>query len=161
MLPVEPNLWGGMLPADLDGSTMPPANAPAPLIEVDAQEWDPVHFPQDRLDVWNATVDWSGSGTINVSHEGPLPTAPFDGNLCNFAACIPQPGTSTKLDTLNDRLMYRMAYRNFGDHQAIVVNHSVDADGADHAGVRWYELRKTTRATGRSSSRAPTSRTRR
>ena len=46
-----------------------------------------------------------------------------------------------KLDTLNDRLMYRMAYRNFGDHQAIVVNHSVDADGADHAGVRWYELR--------------------
>ena len=86
MFPVEPNLWGGMLPADLDGSTLPPANAPAPLIEVDAQEWDPAHFPQDRLDVWNATVDWSGGGTINVSHEGSLPTAPFDGNLCNFAA---------------------------------------------------------------------------
>ena len=85
-----------MLPADLDGPTMPPANAPAPLIEVDDDEWDPAHFPQDRLDVWNATVDWSGSGTINVSHEGPLPTAPFDGNLCGFAACIPQPGTSTE-----------------------------------------------------------------
>ena len=56
MLPVEPNLWGGMLPADVDGSTLPPANAPAPLIEVDAQEWDPAHFPHDRLDVWNATV---------------------------------------------------------------------------------------------------------
>ena len=134
MFTVEPNLWGGMLPADLDGDTLPPANAPAPLIEVDAQEWDPAHFPQDRLDVWNATVDWSGGGSINVSHEGPLPTAPFDGNLCNFAACIPQPGTSPKLDTLNDRLMYRMAYRNFGDHQALVVNHSVDADGADHRG---------------------------
>ncbi|HEY7149894.1 MAG TPA: hypothetical protein VH420_10665, partial [Gaiellaceae bacterium] len=143
MFTVEPNLWGGMLPADLDGSTMPPANAPAPLIEVDAQEWDPAHFPVDRLDVWNATVDWSGAGSINVSHEGPLPTAPFDGSLCNFALCIPQPGTSVKLDTLSDRLMYRMAYRNFGDHQAIVVNHSVDADGADHAGVRWYELRKS------------------
>ena len=126
MFPVEPTLWGGMLPADLDGSAMPPANAPAPLIEVDAQEWDPPNFPQDRLDVWNATVDWSGAGAINVSHQGPLPTAPFDGNLCNFASCMPQPGTSVKLDTLNDRLMYRMAYRNFGDHQSIVVNHSVD-----------------------------------
>ena len=92
MLPVDPNLWGGMLPADLDGSALPPDNAPAPLIEVDAQEWDPAHFPQDRLDVWNATVDWSGAGTINVSHQGPLPTAPFDGNLCNFASCMPQPG---------------------------------------------------------------------
>src|SRR5262249_28284952 len=88
--------------------------------------------------------DWSGGGAINVSHEGPLATAPFDGDLCSFAACIPQPGTSTKLDTLNDRLMYRLAYRNFGDHQALVVNHSVDSNGPHLAGVRWYELRKTT-----------------
>ncbi|TML13487.1 MAG: hypothetical protein E6G31_07315 [Actinobacteria bacterium] len=144
MFSVEPNLWGGMLPADVDGTTLPPANAPAPLIEVDDHDWDPVHFPVDRLDVWNATVDWAGAGTISVSHEGPLATAPFDGNLCGFALCVPQPGTSQKLDTLSDRLMYRLAYRNFGDHQALVVNHSVDSDGLDHAGVRWYELRKTT-----------------
>ena len=37
MFTVEPNLWGGMLPADADGTTPPPDNAPAPLIEVDAQ----------------------------------------------------------------------------------------------------------------------------
>jgi hypothetical protein len=35
MLPVSPNLWGGMLPGDVDGSTLPPANAPVPLIEVE------------------------------------------------------------------------------------------------------------------------------
>ena len=35
----DPNLWGGMLPADVDGSTLPPANAPAPLIEVDDNAW--------------------------------------------------------------------------------------------------------------------------
>ena len=58
--------------------------------------------------------------------------------------CIPQPGTSQRLDTLGDRLMYRMAYRNFGSHQAIVVNHTVDVDGSDRAGVRWYDLSKTT-----------------
>jgi hypothetical protein len=40
--------------------------------------------------------------------------------------------------------MYRLADRNFGDHEALVVDHSVDTDGADHAGIRWYELNKTT-----------------
>src|SRR5436190_10937725 len=125
-----------MLPADVDGTTLPPANAPAPLIEVDDNAWPPPGtYPADRLDVWNATVDWSGSGSIGVTHEGTIPTAPFDLSLCAnvFGPCIQQPGTSARLDTLNDRLMYRMAYRNFGDHQAIVVNHSVDADGQDHA----------------------------
>src|ERR1035437_2171107 len=33
--------------------------------------------------------------------------------------------------------MYRLAYRNFGDHEALVVNHSVGSP----SGVRWYELR--------------------
>jgi Cep192 domain 4/HYDIN/CFA65/VesB-like, Ig-like domain len=36
--------------------------------------------------------------------------------------------------------MYRLAYRNFGTHESIVVNHSVDAGGGKTA-VRWYELR--------------------
>src|SRR5439155_11977152 len=130
----DPNLWGGMLPADVDGSTLPPANAPAPLIEVDDNAWG---YPQDRLDVWNATADWSGAGTLSVAHKGTIATAPFDSSLCGFSACIQQPGTTTRLDTLNDRLMYRLAYRNFGDHQALVADHSVDADGQDHAGVRW------------------------
>jgi hypothetical protein len=35
--------------------------------------------------------------------------------------------------------MYRVSYRNFGDHEALLANHSVNAGG--HAGVRWYELR--------------------
>ena len=39
--------------------------------------------------------------------------------------------------------MTRLAYRNFGDHESLVVNHSV-ATGAFNlgpVGVRWYELR--------------------
>ena len=38
----------------------------------------------------------------------------FDSDLCGYARnCIPQPG-GTALDTLSDRLMYRLQYRNFG-----------------------------------------------
>jgi Ca2+-binding RTX toxin-like protein len=38
--------------------------------------------------------------------------------------------------------MYRLQYRNFGTHESLVVNHDVDINGADLAGIRWYELRK-------------------
>jgi uncharacterized repeat protein (TIGR01451 family) len=46
------------------------------------------------------------------------------------------------LDSLGDRLMYRLAYRNFGDHESLVVSHSVVADPVNqNSGIRWYELR--------------------
>jgi hypothetical protein len=37
--------------------------------------------------------------------------------------------------------MNRLQFRNFGNYQVILANHTVDADGTDHAGIRWYELR--------------------
>jgi hypothetical protein len=52
---------------------------------------------------------------------------------------VQQPRTSETLDTLSDRLMFRLAYRRFNDHEALVVNHAVQAGNT--SGVRWYELR--------------------
>ena len=43
---------------------------------------------------------------------------------------VPQPGTTLLLESMGDRLMYRLAYRNFGTHESLVVNHSV-------GGERW------------------------
>jgi hypothetical protein len=40
--------------------------------------------------------------------------------------------------------MYRLAYRNFGDHEALVANHTVA--GGPLAGVRWYEVRNPSTA---------------
>ena len=31
-------------------------------------------------------------------------------------------GTSQKLDSLGDRLMYRLSYRNFGSYASLLVN---------------------------------------
>src|SRR4029077_8059029 len=57
------------------------------------------------------------------------------------APCIPQPSGGELLDALGDRLMYRMAYRNFADHEALVVNHSIKGSGTVTSAVRWYEIR--------------------
>jgi hypothetical protein len=62
--------------------------------------------------------------------------APFAAPCPDIEGCIPQPATTTSLDALGDRLMYRLAYRNFGDHESIVATHTVVAGTA--TGVRWY-----------------------
>jgi Divergent InlB B-repeat domain len=59
-------------------------------------------------------------------------------------ACIPQTGTTQKLDSYGDRLMYRLAYRNFGSYQALVANHTVTlGTSSSQTGIRWYELQNT------------------
>ena len=135
---VDANL-GGMLPADLDGPS-PPAGAPNPFVQVDDDAWG---YSFDQLQVWNFHVDWSNPANSTFTLDRALPVSAFDSDMCGYARnCISQPG-GTKLDALSDRLMFRLQYRNFGDYQTLVVNHTVDANGSDRAGIRWYELRKT------------------
>lgn len=129
-----------VLPSDLDGTAPPPPGAPNHFIELR----DPAFFPAPAgLQLWDFTPDFATTvGTLN----GPqvVPTATYDTTLCGFNPdCIPQPGTSQKLDALSGRLMHRAAYRNFGADQSLVVSHTVDV-GANKAGVRWHEVRGLT-----------------
>jgi hypothetical protein len=135
----DPNL-GGMLPSDFNGPP-PPEGSPNYFIEVDFPEGYPT--PTDILQVFQFHADWTNP--VASTFTGPLilETAPFNPNLCGFApTCIPQPGSSQKLDALSDRLMNRLQYRNFGDHESLVSNHTVNV-GDNQAGIRWYELRKS------------------
>src|SRR5262249_47809512 len=128
MISIDPYL-PATLPADADGPTPPPANAPAPLV---AMHFDGSGLPSDQLQIWNATIDWGAPPSITVAHETDVQAAPYDTNLCNNNGlnCVQQPGTSQRLDTLSDRIMYRAQYRNFGGWQTIVTSHTVDA-GSD------------------------------
>jgi hypothetical protein len=135
----DPNL-GGMLPSDLDGPA-PPAGAPNYFAQVDDNAWG---YSPDQLQIWEFHADWANPLSSTFGNKLALPAASFNANMCNYARnCIPQPGTNVKLDALSDRLMYRLQYRNFGTHQTLVTNQTVDVNGSDRAGIRWYELRKT------------------
>jgi hypothetical protein len=133
--------FGGMLPSDLDGVTPPPANAPNYLAEVDDSTWI---GPTDALRLWSFHVDWTNTANstfgINGQPNSTLTVANFVPLCSGILNCIPQPSTSPRLDAIADRLMHRLAYRNFGDHAALVLNHTVDA-GSGRAGIRWYEVR--------------------
>jgi hypothetical protein len=134
---VDPNL-GGMLPSDLDGPP-PPAGSPAFFVQRDD---DADGYAPDQLQLWRFHANWADPAASAFVGPFAMPVAAFDANMCEGSRnCIPQPGTTTKLDALADRLMYRLQYRNFGTHESLVVNHTVDVDGTDHAGIRWYEVR--------------------
>lgn len=124
--------FGSLLPADLDGSTPPPAGSPNYLM----------NFETNALNLWKFHVDWATPANTKLVGPTKLPVGNFS-SACLFRdSCIPQAGTSQRLDVLSDRLMFRLGYRNFGNHESLVLNHTVRAAQLhQNTGVRWYEIR--------------------
>src|SRR6202790_851758 len=120
---------GSLLPSDLDGSTPPPAGSPNYYVT----------FANNSLNLWKFHVDFGTAANSTLIGPTNIPVAGFSPACAGGGTCLPQAGTSQQLDSLADRLMYRLAYRNFGAYESLVVNHSVTIGGS--VGVRWYELR--------------------
>ena len=102
-----------------------------------------MNFGSNSLNLWKFHADFANSANATLSIPTSIPVASFT-PACGGGGCIPQPNTSQKLDSLADRLMYRLAYRNIGGHESLVVNHSVKVSGTKSnqvVGIRWYELR--------------------
>ncbi|HEV2011000.1 MAG TPA: hypothetical protein VGS17_08255, partial [Candidatus Limnocylindria bacterium] len=127
-----------MLPSDLDGATgalgstqRPPAGSPDFFL----------NFGSNSLNIWKFHVDFANSSRTTMT--GPTTLAvPSFAEACGGGTCIPQRNVGQRLDSLGDRLMYRLAYRNFGPHESLVVTHSVQGSGT--SAPRWYELRSNT-----------------
>jgi hypothetical protein len=120
-----------ILPADIDGPTLPAAGTAAPLLAISSTSLNFMKF----------TVNWAaGTGTLSAST--PIAGVAAFSRACGGGTCIPQAGTTTQLDSLGDRLNYRLGYRKFATHESLVVNHAVTAGGG--TGIRWYELRNAT-----------------
>jgi N-acetylneuraminic acid mutarotase len=119
------------MPADLDGIVPPPAGNPNPFMSTGTNP----NWPLYRFH-----VDFGTPANSTFTLGGTLTPAPFS-VICGGGACVPQLGGDV-LDTLGDRGMFRSAYRNFGDHEALVGNMTVASGGV--AGVRWFELNNVT-----------------
>jgi hypothetical protein len=120
------------LPASLDGAAFPPSGEPDFFLDL-------YLFSSTSLHLFRFHVDFVTPA--NSRFTGPVSIAVAGFTMaCNGGTCIPQAGTKQQLDSLGDRLMFRLAYRNFGTHESLVVNHSVKSSAAP-SGLRWYEIR--------------------
>jgi hypothetical protein len=128
--------FGGLLASDLDGTTAPPAGEPNYVM----------NFGTNTLNVWTFHVDFATPANSTLTGPTSVPVAAFTAACNGGGTCIPQAGTRNQLDSLADRLMFRLAYRNFGSYAAMVVNHSVTVGSGKKGtstGIRWYELHVT------------------
>ena len=130
-------------PVDNDGPAAP-AGTPGAFI---AFNDDGIGGGADELWLYELDVDWTTLTNSTFNRTQQLAVAPFDSQFSNGWDNITQPGTTMKLCAISTVIMNVPQYRNFGTYESIVCCHTVDVDGTDHAGVRWYELRRTAPAT--------------
>ena len=118
------------LPADLDGSNLPPVGAPASFVE----------FPAGgSFRVFHFHVDFATPANTTFT----LFASPASAGFTLRTGGIPQLGTTALLDNLADRLMFRLATRFFSDgHEATVGNFTVQSGTT--AAPRWFELTNVT-----------------
>jgi hypothetical protein len=127
-------------PSDVDGMTAPPAGAPNIVMALGGTQLNRA-FEDDGVYAYKYQVNWTTPSASTLTGPTKISVARYhylcDGQLTN---CVPQMGSSTRLDAQGDKLMQRLVYRNFGDHQSLVITHSINGPTSG-GGLRWYEFR--------------------
>lgn len=127
-------------PVDNDG-TFAPAGSPGLFITIND---DAIAGGADQLWIYELAVNWTTPSSSTFTRTQQLAVPAFDSNFGADWTNIKQKGSTQELDAIPQVIMNAPQYRNFGTYQTLVCCHTVDVDATDHAGVRWYELRKTT-----------------
>jgi hypothetical protein len=130
-----------MLPAD-DDSDQGPAKSEVLMGAIDNFLPGDTHVYEYLFDVNFGNP--AKSTLAGVDGSMPISVPAFNLAICTSGPflttdCVKQPGTTARLDTLGDRLMYRLAHFNERGTQHFVVTHSVNNTSA--VAARWYEFR--------------------
>lgn len=91
------------------------------------------------INIFEFTPDFT---TPANSVVGPLTSIPVASYSLPPAA-VSQQGSGQTIQTLGQRLMYRLSYRNRSGTESILIGHTVAGTTAGLSAVRWYEFRRT------------------
>ena len=139
---------GGMLPANSDGITPPPAGTPGLFFEWFADEFGP---EGDVLRIFEFQPDYVTPLSSTLVQRAPdVAMVAFDGRSPNTGAQIQQPAPGEGVNAIADRFMHAANYRTLpGGVQSFVLNFTANVSGVNpttaatyQAGVRWMELRR-------------------
>ena len=143
-------LYHSLQPADIEGTTPPPAGAPEYYASIQNPVLDGVTTTSDSFNLWQFHVDWSNPANSTFT-QSTVPVAAYQPGCYTATAptntvCVPEPTTSTTanfIDSVGDRFMLRFAYRNMGTYQSYLASHTIQVGtgSGSQTGVRWYELR--------------------
>jgi uncharacterized repeat protein (TIGR01451 family) len=139
----------GIIPSDHDGILPPPPGAPNVFAIYDSDEFG----ADDEVHLFDFHADFTtpANSTFTERAESPIDVPAFNDEEPGGRADIEEPPPGENLDSIPDRLMFRLAYRNRGGVESLVTNHTVNVSGVTvtsaatyQAASRYYEFRKST-----------------
>ena len=140
-----------LIPAAVEGPNAPPAGRDEFMVSIQNPVNDGVTVTSGSINLWQFHVDWTTPANSFVT-SSPLSVNTYTPGCYNpvnvsRTTCVPESTTKTThnhIDSVGDRLMPRLAYRNFGGYESFLVSHTVQTGvGNQQTGIRWYELRAT------------------
>lgn len=139
------NKFFSMCPVLWQGTTAPPTGSGGLIGYVFDDAWTTSTTDRDSIGLLEFKVNFANAALSTVTHKSSMATTAYKSDICTATRgrCISQPGTTIALEALHQKVQNQPVYRNFGSYEGIAFTHLVDK-GTNIAGVRWYELRKTT-----------------
>jgi hypothetical protein len=141
-----------LIPGDVEGTTPPPSGRNEYFVSIQNPPIDGQTTTSNSINLWAFHVDWinpANSTFTNSAISVPIYTPGcYDVSSVGHTECVPEPapgphGGHHKIDSVGDRLMPRLAYRNFGTYESFLVSHTVEVVLGSNGptGIRWYEFR--------------------
>jgi len=141
-----------LIPGDVEGTTAPPAGRDEFYVSIQNPPIDGQSTTSNTINLWDFHVDWVNPANSSFSNS-PITVPTYTPGCYDVASvghteCVPEPapgphGGHHKIDSVGDRLMPRLAYRNFGTYESFLVSHTVEVvtGTTGPTEIRWYELR--------------------
>lgn len=139
------NKFFSMCPVLLQGTTTPAPGTGGLIAYMFDNAWTTSTTDVDSIGLLEFDVDFNNAANSTVSALSSMTATSFKSDICTATRgrCISQPGSTIALEALHQKVQNQPVYRSFAGYEGIVMTHAVDK-GTNIAGVRWYELRKTT-----------------
>lgn len=141
-----------LIPADIEGTTPPPAGRHEYLVSIQNPTLFNSATTTSAINLWDFHVDWVTPSNSTFTNNTLMVAAYTPGcySVSNpgNTFCVPEPilnpnGTHHRIDSVGDRLMPRLSYRNFGSYESFVFAQTIRTGQTSNqqTGIRWYELR--------------------
>jgi hypothetical protein len=141
-------------PADIDGTTPPPAGRHEYFVSIENPPNDGSTKTTNTMNLWDFHVDWNNPSnstfTKNVLSVPQYVPGCYNPQNVAFTFCVPEPSFNggqvhNHIDSVGDRIMWRLAYRNFGSYESFLSSQTIQvANGLQknkQTGIMWFELR--------------------
>jgi hypothetical protein len=136
------NKFNSLVPVTLTGNSPAPSGTLGLFLYYNDDVLTASPSDADSIGLISFKVDFTDPEKSIVKTEKNFAVAAFNSIVCSNRNCATSPGPQG-YDVVSNRIMHKPGFRNFGTHQSIVANHTVDVNGNGLSGIRWYELRNT------------------